>query len=75
MKILLELDLFTQGDKLMKLAVKFTLTSEERHQFCNFIKLVKFLDGFTSNSRKNITNDDKKISNMKSYNCDVIIQT
>ena len=48
-KIKLELYLFTQGDKLMKLLADFTLTPEEHHQFCKFIKSVKFLDDFASN--------------------------
>ena len=52
MKIRPELHLFTQGDKLMKPATGFTLTSKERRQFCKFIKLVRFLDGFAVNLKK-----------------------
>ena len=52
MKIRPELYLFTQGDKLMKPAADFTLTSEERRQFCKFIKSVRFPDGFAANLKK-----------------------
>ena len=47
-KIRPELNLFIQGDKVIKPAEDFTLTPEERHQFYKFIKLVKFPDGFAS---------------------------
>ena len=72
-KIRPELHLFTQGDKLMKPIADLTLTLEARCQFCNFIKLVKFLDGFALNLTKNITNNDNKIVGMKSHDCHVII--
>ena len=52
MKIIPELHLFTQGDKMMKLAADFTLTLEEHRQFCKFIKSVKFPDSFALNLTK-----------------------
>ena len=74
MKIRAELHLFTQGDKLMKLATDFMLTPEERRQFYNFIKSIKFPNNFTSNFTKNITNNDNKIIILKSHDCHVIMQ-
>ena len=52
MKIRPDLYLFTKGEKLMKLVADFTLTLEERRQFYNFIKSVKFPDIFAPNSTK-----------------------
>ena len=46
MKIRPELHLFTQGDKLIKLATEFMLPPEKHRKFCKFIKSVKFLDGY-----------------------------
>ena len=58
----------------MKPVVDFTLTPEERHQFYKFIKSVKFPDGFASNLTKNITDNDNKITGLKSHYCHVIMQ-
>ena len=74
MKIRPELYFFTQGNKLMRPAVDFTLTAEECHQFYNFIKSINFPTSFASNLTKNITENDNKISDMKSHDCHVIIQ-
>ena len=73
-KIRPELYLFTQGDKLMKLASNFTLTPEEYRQLCNFIKSIKFPNGFSSNLTKNITNNDNKIVGLKLHDCHLIMQ-
>ena len=73
MKIRPELDLFTQGDKLMKPAADFTLTPKECCLFCKFIKSVKFSDGFASNLTKNKIDNDNKITDLKSYDYHVIM--
>ena len=74
MKIRPELYLFTQVDKLMKLAADLTLTPQEHHQFCKCIKLVKFPNSFASNLTRNIADNYDKISSLKSCDCHVIMQ-
>ena len=74
MKIIPELHLFTQGDKLMKIAADFTLTSEKHRQFYKFIKSVRFSNDFALNLTKNIIDNDNKIIGLKSHNCYVIMQ-
>ena len=49
----------------MKPTADFALTPEECHQFCNFIKSIKFPNGFVSNLTKNITDDDNKFAGLK----------
>ena len=43
MKIRPKLHFFTQDDKQIKPAATFTLTLEERHQFCNSSNQLSFL--------------------------------
>ena len=74
LKIRPELHLYEEGNKLMKPHAPFTLTTEERRKFCQFIKTVKFPDGFASNLAKNVLDNDSKIIGLKSHDCHVIIQ-
>ena len=42
--------------------------------FCQFIKSVKFSNGFAANLSKNVNEDDSKISGLKSHDCHVLLQ-
>ena len=53
----------------MKSVADFTLTPEEHRQFCKFVKSIKFSDGFEANLTKNITDNDNKITGLKSHDC------
>ena len=46
----------------------------DRHKFCSFIKSLSFSDAFTANLRKNIIDNDSKITGLKSHDCHVLIQ-
>ena len=49
------------------------LKPEELRQFYNFIKLVKFPNGFALNLTKNIIDNDNKIGGLKLHDFHVII--
>ena len=69
-----ELHLYKQGEHWMKPQAAYTLTPNDRQKFCDFIKSVRFSDGFASNLRKNVMDGNNKITELKSHNCHVIMQ-
>ncbi|XP_062085438.1 uncharacterized protein LOC133791534 [Humulus lupulus] len=74
MKIRPELHLRMVNGRMEKPAAKYTFIPENRHKFCRFLKSVKFPDGFASNLRKNVIENDTKITGLKSHDCHVILQ-
>ena len=74
MNIRKELHLQIQGNKLVKPYACYTLTVEERKEFCKFLKSVKFPDGYAANLSRNVSINDGKISGLKSHDCHVLMQ-
>uniref|UniRef100_A0A803QII9 Uncharacterized protein n=1 Tax=Cannabis sativa TaxID=3483 RepID=A0A803QII9_CANSA len=64
MTIRKKLHLYKVGDKWKKPPTSYTLSVTERQDFCEFVKSVKFPDGFAANLTKNVKDD--KISRLKS---------
>ncbi|KAM6580121.1 hypothetical protein CsatA_003895 [Cannabis sativa] len=60
--------------KLMKPHAPYVLKADEKLKFCQFIKDVKFPDGFCSNLKKKVNNDLSNVLGLKSHDCHVIIQ-
>ncbi|XP_038684580.1 uncharacterized protein LOC119984621 [Tripterygium wilfordii] len=60
------------GRQLMPQAC-FTLPKEKCKDFCDFIKSVKFPDGYASNVSRCISTRDGKISGLKSHDCHVFL--
>ncbi|XP_042459537.1 uncharacterized protein LOC122043125 [Zingiber officinale] len=69
-----ELHLYIDKNKWKKPPATYTLSAEERHLFYQFIKSVKFPDGFAANISKNVNEAIGKISGLKSHNCHVLLQ-
>ncbi|CAH9119041.1 unnamed protein product [Cuscuta epithymum] len=69
-----ELHLFKDGDQLMKPHAAYTLSPIDCTKFCEFLKHVRFPDGFASNLGKNVIGGNSKISGLKSHDCHVIMQ-
>ena len=69
-----ELHLYKEGDRWMKPHAAFTLTSEDSKKFCEFLKSVCFPYGFASSLRKNVIDENNKITGLKSNDCHIIIQ-
>jgi hypothetical protein len=52
----------------------YTLTRDEKNQLCEWLKCVKFLDGYASNIGQCVNKHSSKISEMKSHDCHVFLQ-
>ena len=64
MKIRNELHLQFKGNKLLKPNACYTLTSEEKREFCKFLKSIKFPNGYAANISRNVNISDGKISGL-----------
>ncbi|KAL3616094.1 hypothetical protein CASFOL_040388 [Castilleja foliolosa] len=75
MKIRKELHLINKGNgKYATPPASYVMTTKERRDFCDFIRSVKFPDGYASNIARCVTSNDQKLSGMKSHDCHVILQ-
>ena len=69
-----ELHLYKKGDRWYKPYAQFAMTVQERKEFANNIKSVRFSDGFATNLRKNVNDSDGNISGLKSHYCHIMMQ-
>ncbi|CAN1289768.1 hypothetical protein LINPERPRIM_LOCUS20432 [Linum perenne] len=70
-----ELHLVKRSDgKYIKPHACYTMTREERKDFCQFLKEVKFPDGYASNISRCSNVMEGKISGMKSHDCHILLQ-
>jgi hypothetical protein len=53
---------------------KYTLSEIEKTSFCEWLKCVKFPDGYTSNISRCVNTKEGKISGMKIHDCHVLLQ-
>ncbi|KAM6577712.1 hypothetical protein CsatB_029549 [Cannabis sativa] len=60
--------------RLMKPHAPYVLTREKRQLFCQFVKGIKFPDGFCSNLKSKVSPDESNIIGLKSHDCHVIMQ-
>ncbi|KAL3638401.1 hypothetical protein CASFOL_017772 [Castilleja foliolosa] len=75
MKIRKELHLINKGNgKYAMPPASYVMTTKERRDFCDFIRSVKFPDGYASNIARCVTSNDQKLSGMKSHDYHVILQ-
>ncbi|KAF3660271.1 hypothetical protein FXO38_12211 [Capsicum annuum] len=52
----------------------YTLSLEEKHKLCIFLKNLKVPDGFSSNISQCVNLKEHKISSLKSHDCHVLLQ-
>ena len=52
----------------------FSLTPEEREGFFEFLKLVKYPDGYAANISRSVNARNGKLTGLKSHDCHVLIQ-
>lgn len=74
MKIRKELWLKENGSKFDKPPSEYALKPHDRRAFCQFLKSVKFPDGYAANISRNVNLDDGKLSGLKSHDCHVFLQ-
>ncbi|XP_060969955.1 uncharacterized protein LOC133037137 [Cannabis sativa] len=63
-----------RNGRLMKPHAPYVLTREKRQLFCQFVKGIKFPDGFCSNLKSKVSPDESNIIGLKSHDCHVIMQ-
>jgi hypothetical protein len=67
-----DLHLLERNGRLYKPPACYTMTSHERHGFCQFLKSVKFPDGYASNISRCVKDD--KLIGLKSHDCHIMLQ-
>ncbi|XP_007226196.2 uncharacterized protein LOC18791599 [Prunus persica] len=61
-----------ENGKIKKYAAEYTLEPADRRAFCEFLKSIKFPDGYAANISRNVK--DGKISGLKTHDCHVLLQ-
>ncbi|GJS26577.1 zinc finger, PHD-type containing protein [Tanacetum coccineum] len=64
----------TKNGKCSKPQAAYSFTPENRKKFCQFIKGVKLPDGFGSNFKHKVTDNDTNITGLKSHDCHIMMQ-
>nr|GEV24959.1 hypothetical protein [Tanacetum cinerariifolium] len=64
----------TKNEKCSKPKAAYSFTPENRKKFCQFIKGVKFPDGFRSNFKYKVIDNDTNITGLKSHDCHIMMQ-
>ncbi|GKF89794.1 hypothetical protein Tco_0263757, partial [Tanacetum coccineum] len=60
--------------KCSKPQAAYSFKPEDRKKFCQFIKGVKLRDGFGSNFKHKVTDNDTNITGLKSHDCHIMMQ-
>jgi hypothetical protein len=68
-----ELHVQQNGKNYRMPLAKYTLTRDEKKGLCEWLKCVKFPDGYASNIGRCVNKVPGKISGMKSYDCHVFL--
>ncbi|VVA38577.1 PREDICTED: transposon [Prunus dulcis] len=74
MKFRKELWLKENGSKFDKPPSEYALKPHDRKAFCQFLKSVKFPDGYAANISRNVNLNDGKLSGLKSHDYHVFLQ-
>ncbi|KAI0520000.1 hypothetical protein KFK09_007465 [Dendrobium nobile] len=69
-----ELHLQKQGEKYLKPPASYTLSPKEIEGFLNFVKSVKFPDGYAANISRSVHIRNGKLMGLKSHDCHVLLQ-
>nr|GEV05064.1 hypothetical protein [Tanacetum cinerariifolium] len=64
----------TKNGKCSEPQAAYSFTPENRKKFCQFIKGVKLPDGFGSNFKHTVTDNDTNITILKSHDCHIMMQ-
>ena len=58
-----------RGNRVILHVACYSLTSNEKNEFCKFFKEVKVLDGYASNISRCIQVNERNIFGLKSHDC------
>ena len=74
MKIMKELHLQPSGNGFVKPPACYVLSQREKQSLLEFLKSVKFPNGYASNISRNVSVEDGKILGLKSHDYHVLLQ-
>jgi len=69
-----ELQLTEDGDSCEMPNARYTLSKEKKKAFCDFLREVKFPDGFASNISRCVSADGTKVQGLKTHDCHILLQ-
>jgi hypothetical protein len=69
-----ELQFRDNGNSSKMPRARYTLSKEQKVAFCNFLREVKFPDGYASNISRCLTADGSKVQGLKTHDCHVLLQ-
>jgi hypothetical protein len=69
-----ELQLREEGGSCRMPHARYTLSKEQKKAFCDFIREIKFPDGFASNISRCLNADGTKLQCLKSHDCHILLQ-
>jgi hypothetical protein len=69
-----ELQFKEDGESCEMPRARYTLSPEKRKAFCDFLKNVKFPDGFASNISRCVSADGTKLQGLKTHDCHILLQ-
>lgn len=73
MNIRSKLHLIADGPRVLKPHACYTFTSDEWKDFCQFLKFVRYPNGYTSNILRNVNVNEDKISWLKRHDCHMLL--
>jgi hypothetical protein len=69
-----ELQFRETGDSCKMPHAQYTLSKEQKKAFCDFLREVKFSDGFASNISRCLNVDGTKVQGLKTHDCHILLQ-
>jgi hypothetical protein len=69
-----ELQFKENGDSCEMPNARYTLSKKKKKAFCDFLREVKFPDGFASNISRCINADGTKVQGLKTHDCHILLQ-
>ena len=68
------LHLIHDGDSYSAPHAPYTMTKTQKEHFCDFLKSVKFPDGYASNLATCVTADGCNLQGLKTHDCHILLQ-
>ena len=69
-----ELQFREDGDSCEMPRARYTLTNDQKKDFCEFLRQLKFPDGFASNVSRCLNGDGTKVQGLKTHDCHILLQ-
>jgi hypothetical protein len=69
-----ELQFRVNGDSCEMPRARYTLSTEQKKAFCDFLREVKFPDGFASNISRCLNVEGTKLQGLKTHDCHILLQ-